>query len=318
VPLGAIFGSIIGGLFQDKFGRRWALAASSTLSAICIAIAYTCDLSGDITGRRTIFLVAKGLQGFANGMILVTAETYMSETLPTALRGPGLALFPIFTLLGQLIGSIVVQTSLSIKGPASYRICFASQWPFTVLPVVVAYLLPESPPWLIRMRQIGLAHKNFRRLQSKATLDTADEEFKELQKAVALEQERSDFNDVSYSQCFQGVDLRRTGVVVFATLLPNLFGLPLFATASYYLQTIGMDVGTSVIFIIIGVVLGLVSNIAAFWTLTFFGRRTLILFSLGAAVLLWISVGIAGFFSGPTMIWCVTLSWSHSKRVFTN
>ena len=232
-------------------------------------------------------------------MILCTAETYMSETLPAALRGPGLTLFPIFTLVGQLAGSIVIQTALSIPGAGSYKVCFASQWPFTALAILVAILLPESPPWLVRMQKLDLAFKSHRRLESSKTpRSSVEASFQDLQYAVMLEKKRANFQDVTFIQCFQGVDARRTGVVVLATLLPNFFGLPLFGTASYFLQTIGMAVSTSVIFIIIGVVLGLLSNIAAFWTLTYVGRRKLLLVTTSMVIPLWASIGVAGFFGG--------------------
>jgi MFS family permease len=302
IPIGAIAGSIWGGLFQDWLGRRWSIVFATTLSAICVAVAFVSDIPPEIDTRRTVFLIAKGFQGFGNGMILCTVETYMSETLPPPLRGPGLALFPIASLFGQLIGSIVVQTSLGLVGAASYRTCFASQWPFTAIPLVVAIFLPESPAWLVRVQRRALALKCHQRLNSVRMREADNSTFAELEQAVALEQKRSDFRDVTYWQCFEGIDRRRTGVVIFAHVVPNLFGLPLFATAAYFLQTIGMEVGLSVIFIIIGVVLGLFSNIGAFWTLTFFGRRFLLLSTLSVASVLWITIGVAGCFSGKAMI----------------
>ena len=85
------------------------------------------------------------------------------------------------------------------------------------------------------------------------------------------------------------------------------FGLPLFSTASYFLQTISMSASRSIMFILIGVILGLVSNISSFWTLTAFGRRTLLLVSLSIATILWLTIGIAGCFTGDARTWYVAL-----------
>ena len=214
VPIGSIAGSIVGGQFQDMFGRRWSMGASSILSAMCVAIAFVSDIPTTISSRRAIFLVAKTLQGFGNGVILCTCETYMSEVLPPPLRGPGLALFPIFMLVGQLIGSIVVQAALSIEGAASYRTAFASQWPFTALPLLVAIFLPESPPWLIRLGKLEVARKCHQRLDSSKRKDDRDVAFEEIHQTILLEQKQSAFHDVTYMQCFQRADRRRTIIVV--------------------------------------------------------------------------------------------------------
>lgn len=307
VPIGAIAGSAIGGMFQDTFGRRWSTAIASVLSALCVMIAFIANTNTNIDTRRGVFLIAKTFQGFGNGMILCTCETYMSENLPPALRGPGLALFPIFTLIGQLVGSIVVQVALDIQGAASYRTAFASQWPFTALPLVIAVFLPESPPWLIRVQKLDLARKCHQRLDNSPTDADRDAAFEEIHQTILLELKQSAFQDVSYMQCFQRTDTRRTLVIIFTHLIPMFFGLPLFATASYFLQTIGMSASRSILFILIGVVLGLISNVGAFWTLTHFGRRLLLLVSLSTATVLWASIGLAGCFSGDAMIWYVAL-----------
>lgn len=231
----------------------------------------------------------------------------MSEVLPPPLRGPGLALFPIFTLLGQLVGAGVVQAVLDIGGAASYRTAFASQWPFTVLPLVVAFFLPESPPWLIRIQKLEYARRCHQRLDSSKDDAERDAAFEDFHQTILLEQKQSAFSDVSYWQCFRRTDTRRTMIIIFARFIPMFFGLPLFSTASYFLQTIDMSASRSIMFILIGVILGLVSNVSSFWTLTAFGRRTLLLVSLSIATVLWLSIGVAGCFTGESVTWYVAL-----------
>ncbi|KAH8195679.1 hypothetical protein TruAng_010162 [Truncatella angustata] len=59
----------------------------------------------------------------------------------------------------------------------------------------------------------------------------------------------------------------------------------------------------SFIVLICGISLGLIANIAGIWTLSKIGRRKLILTSLLASALLWLGMGIAGFWSGQITIW---------------
>ncbi|PYH39699.1 MFS general substrate transporter [Aspergillus neoniger CBS 115656] len=102
-PLGGLFGAITAGQLQDGAGRRFCLAFAAVLSAAAVAVAYMSNVPDDIDARRAIFLVAKLVQGLAVHMITCTTQTCISEILPPVLRGPMLAFFPIFILLGQLM-----------------------------------------------------------------------------------------------------------------------------------------------------------------------------------------------------------------------
>lgn len=120
--IGVMFGSIVGGYYQDRRGRRITLAIGSFLSTIAVAICYISDLPDGMETRRGVFFAGKLFHGISIGILLCVTQTYMSEVLPVVLRGPIIAFYPIFTLLGQLVGSIVVYTSLKHTGAQSYRI----------------------------------------------------------------------------------------------------------------------------------------------------------------------------------------------------
>lgn len=298
-----MIGSIIGGYYQDRGGRRLSLATGSFLSAIAVAICYVADLPDDIDSRRGVFFAGKLFQGLCIGMLLCVVQTYMSEVLPVLLRGPIIAFLPIFTLLGQLVGSVVVYTSLKYHGSESYRICFASQWPFSAVPFVLAAVLPESPTWLLRRGRENKALK----MQKKLDTRNVDSEaiINELRMSILAEQEER--GSFKYIDCFKGVNTRRTLIVAFASALPQLFGLQLLANASYFMQIVGMGSTNSLIFLILGIGLGLIANIVSLWVLNKFGRRFLILLTLGVAMVLWLAMGIAGCFTGVVTIWYVSI-----------
>jgi MFS family permease len=157
-PLGSMGGAAFGGYFQDKVGRRWSLAARSLFSAGGVAICYVLCLPSGIDARRAVFFAGKFIQGAAIGQVMATTQTYKSEILPSILRGPLMAFSPVFTLLGQLTGAIVIFVNLNkYRG---YTVCFASQWPFSLVPIVVALLIPESPTYLVRKGRIAEALKS--------------------------------------------------------------------------------------------------------------------------------------------------------------
>ncbi|TLS24975.1 hypothetical protein PpBr36_06926 [Pyricularia pennisetigena] len=310
IPIGAIVGALAAGLLQDVVGRRAAVAAASLLSAACVAAAFFSDKAGVIDAQRGVFLVAKTVQGFAAGMMLCTVETWQSEVLPPALRGPGIALYPIFTLLGQLVGAVVVQSVLEVKYMVNYRLALATQWPFTAIPLVVALLMPESPPWLVRMGRLDAARKSLTRLGSTRDDGSIDAELEGLKRIIELEREQSDNRKVGYIECFKGTDNRRSWIILFARVIPTFFGLPLFSTASYFLQVLNVPPRLSLLFTLIGVVIGLFANFASFWTLTTFGRRPLITATMAFAAVMWASIGIAGCYPStlPAVQWYVIVA----------
>ncbi|KAG2421192.1 hypothetical protein HFD88_000808 [Aspergillus terreus] len=305
-PIGGIFGALSGGFVQDRTGRRLALALASLVSAAGVAVAYVSNLPAAIDARRAVFFVAKFVQGYAVQMLMCTTQTYMSEVLPPPLRGPLLAFFPLFTLLGQLVGSVVVFTSLHLPGATGYLRCFISMWPFSALPLVVAVFLPESPAYLVRRNRLPAARAAQRRLDS-ARADS-DAAIAQLQLSIRLEHEpvspaEGSRKPDSYIRCFGGVNRRRTLLVLFANLVPQLFGLTLLAKASYFLQMVGMGATNSLLFLQVGIALGLVANIVSMWTLARFGRVPLMLFGLGVSTVLWTGMGIAGCFEGVVTVW---------------
>lgn len=291
-----MIGAVIGGSFQDWVGRRSSLAVGSFLSAIGVAILFVSNKSDDIHVRRVIFLVGKAFQGGAIGMVMATTQTYMSEVLPPVLRGSILAFFSVFTLLGQLIGAGVIYACLGISD--GYTICFATQWPLSVVPFVVALIMPESPTYLIRKGRLVEALKAQRRLDS---LGMDSEKHVELiWRNIESEQERT---RATYRDCFQGTNLRRTLIVIFANLLPNIFGLTLLAKASYFAQVVGMRANLSLMILVIGIFCGFLANLASIWILSRVGRRPLIIVTLSILSLLWLSMGISGFWSGQSTVW---------------
>ena len=297
--IGTIIGAAVAGPWQDRSGRSWPLAWGSLISAVAIAILYVSNLPVDINTRRGLFLFGKIVQGFAIGVVTAATQTYISENVPTSLRGPTMALFPTFTLLGQFVGAIEIFVSSRDESSNSYLVSFASQWPFSAVPFVMALLAPESPAYLVRRDHIAAALNSQRRLHI-PKIDIVDL-VEQLQQSIQLEREWA--QEVTYRDCFRGANARRSLIVIFSMVIPTLFGLPLLSNASYYLQVVGMSAQYSLMFLVLGIGLGLLSNGIGVWTASRVGRRPLTLVSLGITTILWLSMGIAGCFDSIVTIW---------------
>lgn len=298
-PLGSLFGSITGGFIQDRIGRRYSLMTGAIIASMAVAVIFTSNLPATLDARRGMFLVGKTIQGFAVGIIKIQCLTYVSENAPTVLRGPAMALFPTATLLGQLIGSAVVFSIEDVETSNGYLIAFGSQWILSIFPFTLSIVMPESPAYLVRKNRMEEAYRAAQRLfEPKASASG------QLAKIKAnVEAEDSMAHEVSYMNCFNSAHRRRTWTVVFANLIPTLFGLNLLSTASYFLQTVGLDSQPSLVFLITGIVLGLVANGASVWVLSRVGRRSVTLVTTSIAGAFWFGMGIAGSWPGISTAW---------------
>jgi hypothetical protein len=217
---------------------------------------------------------------------MAATQTYMSEILPPVLRGSGMAFFPAFTLLGQLTGALVIYGALGKE--KGYKVAFASQWPFSFVPMCVAFFIPESPTWFVRKRRVDDAVKAQARLDPEGV--DAGGVVERLVADIAAEER---LGSATYVECFKKGNLRRTAIVMWSQSLTAVFGLQLLAKASYFLQLIDMKPGTSIIFLILGIVLGLIANVISIWVMARVGRRVLVVSGLVVASGLWLSMGIA-------------------------
>lgn len=295
------------GIAQDKLGRRLSLVIGTIVVSIGVAICFVSNLPRDMTGKRTAFLVGKIVLGTGVGQIITTTQTFMSEIVPTRLRGPIMSLIPAFTLLGQLIGAVVIATQRYSRSSSAYLIPLASQWAFALGPLVVCAIMPESPIWLIRKGKTDKAMTAIRRLRKK------DENimlvYEEMCRTVAggdqLHQNESseDRRPPTFKDCFSCTERRRTFISLWAYTTPQLWGVTLLANSSYFVQMVGMDTANSLLFLVVGIVLGLIANLVSTWLISKSGRRPLMLSTLSVLTLLWLGMGIAGCFQGVIVVW---------------
>lgn len=229
LPLGgSSLGALFGGWLGDRIGRRFSLMAGSVLSAIAIGFIFFSFLPPDQDAKRAMFTVGLTVQGFSVGIIKTTCLTYVSENAPTSIRASAMALFPTCTLVGQLIGAVVVYIVNGVPGQTGYLGAFGSQWILTLAPFIISILMPESPAQSIRIGRHDRALRASKRLLA-PKMDPYDM-LKKIE--TTIEEERKLSEGTTYYHAFTGTDFRRTLIVILANTLPALFGLDLLSNVS--------------------------------------------------------------------------------------
>ena len=290
-PLGGIAGSALGGWFLDRWGRRFCLMIGSVIGICAILIFVMANTPQNKDWKRIMILIGKVLQGFGLGIIKIETFTYMSEVIPVSLKGAVMSLVPIFTLLGQLIGAVIIFAVSTSESSSAYAIAVGSQWALAFPPLLLSFFLPESPAYLLKTKHDPTAAlTSFTRLLGPKNNPRAA--MLKLQRT--LDEEAKTSARLSYLDCFNRAHLRRTLIVIFAGSIEFFFGLALLSSVSYFLQQVGMDASKSILFLIGGIVVGLLANLTSTWTVTHFGRRKLTISTLLAASFLWGIMGLAG------------------------
>lgn len=298
-PLGQVIGSVLGGWMLDRTGRRFCLLVGSIIGAGAILMLVLANKPGGKDAKRIMILMGKIIQGFGLGIIKIETFTYMSEIVPVSLKGAVMALVPIMTLLGQLIGAIIIFAVSSSEKPSAYMIALGSQWVLAIPPLILAIFLPESPAYLLKKEDTQGASKSFSRLLGpKNNTRTAVNKLQQ-----TLDEETKTSARSSYRECFNAANRRRTFIVMFASTLENFFGITLLSAVSYFLQQVGMSASKSILFLIAGVITGLIANIASAWTVTHIGRRKLTVSTLLVAAGLWAIMGFLGIKQYEFTMW---------------
>lgn len=268
------------------------------IAAVGVALCVVSGFLPDITVRRALFAVAKLIQGNGIGQIIVAVQTYVSEVCPPRLRGSAMSLIPLTTLLGQLIGAAVIAAEAGNMTKWAYIIPLASQLAFMIPPIVTAITTPESPVYLLTKQKRAAAEKALTRLNRPGTDVTALAD--KIEDALCT---TSNKDKASPLDCFKGKERKRTMIILLSYASPQLWGLTLLANASYFMQTVGMSEKASLLLLVLGIILGMVGNFVSVWTLSKFGRRSLILLGFGLCGLVWIGMGVANCFESEVTIW---------------
>ena len=137
-------------------------------------------------------------------------------------------------VIGQFFAAAVNKSSVGRTDEWAYRIPFAVQWVWPVPILAGLIFAPESPWWHVRHGNKAAAKHSLLRLTSRNQPGfNADETIAMIEHTNELEKSLS--QGVSFRDCFKGIDIRRTEIVVGIWLVQTLGGQNLMGYFAYFL-----------------------------------------------------------------------------------
>ncbi len=192
VPLGALFGAMVSGIFADKLGRRNSLLFTSLLFVGgALVTAFAPNIHMVIFGRL--------LMGFAIGISAMVAPMYLSEISPPFLRGTLVTLFQLAITIGLVAAFLAnyVCAHSVLDANLNWRWMFGlGAIPATAL-FTGMLAMPYSPRWLLTKGHSKKAENTLQYLYAKKNVQ---EEINEI--AVSLNREEGSWKDCFSTRIF--------------------------------------------------------------------------------------------------------------------
>lgn len=292
--LGCLAGSLVAGGLSDKFGRKKLLILSALLFAV----------SSVLTGWAVTFnqfVAWRMLGGVAIGMASNLSPLYIAEIAPAHLRGRLVTLnqLTIVTgilaaqLLNLIIARKVAEGATAADIAASWNGQYGWRWMFTLVAAPSALfffaslLVPESPRWLVKNGQGGLAQRVLARIGGEGY---ANREVADIQNTIAAEEvARVRLSDLLAPRllkilligCALAVLQQWSGINVLFNYAENIF------------KQAGFGVNTILLFIVITGVVNMAFTFIALGTVDRWGRRSLMLLGCAGIACSHLLIGVA-------------------------
>ncbi|KAI1413962.1 sugar transporter [Hypoxylon sp. FL1857] len=294
---GEIFGLIFAGWVSDRYGYKVTTIGSLTLMIMFIFVLF-------FAPNIQVLVVGEVLCGIPWGAFQSVTPAYASEVAPIVLRPYLTTFINMCWVIGQFFAAAVNKGSVGRTDEWAYKIPFGVQWVWPVPILAGVIFAPESPWWHVRHGNPEAAKASLLRLTSRHDPSfNADETIAMIEHTNELEKRMKE--GLSYRDCFKGIDLRRTEIVVGIWLVQTLGGQNLMGYFAYFLTQAGMDASNSFSLSMGQYALGMVGTAGSWFLMSRVGRRTIHFSGLCCQLLILIIVGCLSFSGTKGSVWAI-------------
>jgi sugar porter (SP) family MFS transporter len=289
--IGCLVGAVSSGSLSNRYGRKRLLI----LAAMVFAVS---SLGTGLAFHFRAFVIWRMIGGYAIGLASAISPMYIAEISPAHLRGRLVSLNQLAIVTGILLAQVVNwlvarpvppdatahDILVSWNGQWGWRCMFCATAVPSLIFLIAALLVPESPRWLAVKGRHQQALKVLERLGGHAYAQQVLDDF------AAASQPRSSVS-LAASLLTDGMGkVLALGVVL--ALLQQWCGInvifnyaqEIFAAAGYRISDILFNI------VITGAV-NLIFTFVALLTIDRFGRRFLLLFGVSGLAIVYIALG---------------------------
>ncbi|KAI5801273.1 general substrate transporter [Geopyxis carbonaria] len=276
--IGCVIGSILAFQYGEAVGRRRMIMMGGTIMIIgTIILVSSFSIPQLIVGRI--------VTGIGNGFNSSTIPVYQSESSPARVRGMLLSTQGVVTILGLCIAYwLDYATSFAAMSPLQWRLPLGFQGVFAICLVLQAWMLPESPRWLVQQGRNDEAAEVLANLEGREFTPDHPDIVRlrvDIETSVAAESTGEEF---SLRELFTGgkiQNFRRICLSIGIELMQQFTGSNMinYYAPVVYQSTMGLSRNMSLILGGCTSLTYLVGSLIPLWVMDLAGRRTLLLIS---------------------------------------
>lgn len=275
--IGTVIGALLAGASAEKYGRRRMLQAIGILYVVT-------SLVTALTQSWLPFVIFRMLGGIGVGASSVVGPMYISEIAPATNRGRLVALFQ-FNIVSGILIAFVSNYLLSDFGDNAWRWMLGVQAFPSLLYLLLAFGVPESPRWLASHRREEEARKVLHQIGE----PEPEKALASIRESISATPGESLFSGAYVKPIFFAVTLaifnQFSGINAIMYYAPRIFEMTGLSKSGALLQAISIG-ATNMIFTLFAIQL-----------IDRFGRRTLLLIgSVGMVIFLGLVAN--AFFTG--------------------
>lgn len=291
---GCAFGAMMAGYLSDRFGRKKVLIITAILFIIS-------SIGAMIPRNLTEFLLARFIGGLGIGAASMLSPLYISEIAPSRNRGRLVSLYQLAIVVGINLIYFVNLVIASFGDEAwnvnvGWRYMLGSGTIPAVLFLVLLFIVPESPRWLVKKGKDDDALDTLEKVNGKTEGKNVLHEIKN-----SLGQEVGTLSDLFSARLKPALVIgivlalfsQITGINAIIYYAPEIFKGVGFASESALMQTV-----------LIGAINTLFTFVAL-WLIDRVGRKVLLQWGVAGMIGCLLAVGVCfhfNFTSGPWLI----------------
>ncbi|KAJ5682093.1 uncharacterized protein N7477_002033 [Penicillium maclennaniae] len=273
---GAFVGVFLAGPVTNRLGYRWTTILALVLMNATIFISF-------FANSLALLTVFRGVSS------LQTPPAYASEIVPLSLRGACTATLQMSWSIGSIIVAAATLGYNKQNSEWAWRAPLALQWLFPTPLLILIFLAPESPWWLIRRGRKEEALRSIRRLGEKNE-DHAHQSLAMMERTVEIEAQMGGAPNLL--DLLKGTDLRRTTITCLMYASQNFAGNLIANQATFFFEQAGISPDKAFQLNLINSCLQFVANAGSWGLSAWFGRRTIYLWGTATNITLLIILGI--------------------------
>jgi len=308
--IGCLFGALLSGYFTDRYGRKFPLIGAAVL--------FTLSAVGTgMVDHMAPFIVYRLIGGLGIGLASAISPMYIAEIAPAGMRGKLVSVNQLTIVIGILAAQIVnyliaekipagstdQMILLSWNGQMGWRWMFWAETFPAIAFLILAFLIPESPRYLIK------SGNNARALQVLEKIGGS---------LYATQEEQL------ISQTIHGTGQKENKKELFSSKVRPvlIIGIVLavfqqwcginviFNYAEEIFTSAGYSVSDMLFNIVITGIVNLLFTLLAMQTVDRWGRRKLMLFGSAGLAVIYLLLGSCYFFGlkGPIVLLMVILA----------